>query len=357
MMRKESYIRINKWLLPLSFLYGLAVRLRNFLFDKGMLRSSTFAVPVIAVGNISVGGTGKTPHVEYLVELLRDRFKVAVLSRGYKRKSRGYRLATAETTASEIGDEPSQMHYKYNNVYVAVDEQRADGIQRLLCDEATRDVQVIVLDDSYQHRYVKPTLNILLIDSHRMITDDRLLPAGRLREPPSGKLRADIVVLTKCCGDMTPSDCDDIKASLSLLPHQQLFFTTMVYGDLKSLFGDAVMPLSDIKNDTTVLVLTGIAEPRPLLSEVKKHANDVRTMTFADHHEFTSRDIETLNAAYFALPRGSIIITTEKDAARLATQNGLAEEVKARLFVLPIRVKFLFDEAQTFNEIVLAACR
>lgn len=182
-----DFIKINKWLLPLSWLYGIGVWLRNLLFDTGVIKSRTFDVPVISVGNITVGGSGKTPHVEYLISLLHDKVKVAVLSRGYKRKSRGYRLAGAETTMPEIGDEPYQMHRKFPDIHVAVEADRCKGIETLLQSPETQDTQLVLLDDAYQHRYVKPGMNILLVDYHRLIIYDKLLPAGRLREPKEGR--------------------------------------------------------------------------------------------------------------------------------------------------------------------------
>ncbi|MGM9705137.1 MAG: tetraacyldisaccharide 4'-kinase, partial [Prevotella sp.] len=206
-MRTEGdFIKINEWLLPLSWIYGLGVQLRNALFDIGILKSHTYDIPVISVGNITVGGTGKTPHVEYLIRLLDNKFRTAVLSRGYKRKSRGYVLADAHTRIQDIGDEPYQMKKKFGNIYVAVDRKRRNGIENLINDDATKDVEVILLDDAFQHRYVKPGMNIMLVDYHRLITYDRLLPAGRLREPQTGKSRADIVIVTKCPKDLKPME-------------------------------------------------------------------------------------------------------------------------------------------------------
>ena len=196
-MRVEGdFIKINEWLLPLSWLYGLGVKFRNMLFEIGILHSESFDVPVISVGNITVGGTGKTPHVEYLIELLKDKAKVAVLSRGYKRRTRGFVIADDNATAKTIGDEPLQMKRKYgDDITVAVDRKRCHGIRQLTSDEDG--IDVILLDDAFQHRYVKPGVNILLVDYHRLIIYDKLLPAGRLREPLSGKNRADIVIVTK----------------------------------------------------------------------------------------------------------------------------------------------------------------
>ena len=190
--------QIHRWMLPFSWLYGAGVDIRNALFDMGAIRSVSYDIPIINVGNITVGGTGKTPHVEYLIRLLSGRYHVAVLSRGYKRKTKGYLLASTSTAMEEIGDEPWQIKQKFPEVYVAVDTNRRHGIERLMNDEATKDVEVILLDDAYQHRYVKPGYNILLVDYHRLISDDRLLPAGRLRERPSASRRATTVIVTQC---------------------------------------------------------------------------------------------------------------------------------------------------------------
>lgn len=352
MTNRESYIKIDKRLLPLGWLYGAAARLRNFLFDTETLKSRAYSLPIISVGNITVGGTGKTPHVEYLVELLRGKKKVAILSRGYKRKSRGYVCATADSTAKEIGDEPFQMHKKYADVYVAVDKRRTEGIERLTHDDGTKDVEAIILDDAYQHRHVRPGMNILLTDYHRIITEDAMLPAGRLREPATGKDRANIVIVTKCPQDLKPMEYRVVIKTLDLFPYQQLFFTTMAYGDLKQVFGNASKPLSAINKSAHILLIAGIAEPRQLISDLKGCSPNVLPMTFGDHHSFTPDDIKSINRAYERLPRPSIIVTTEKDAARLCGTEGLNAAVKKSLFALPIKVKFLLDGAERFDKTI-----
>lgn len=353
MTNRESYIKTNKWLLPLSWLYGAATRLRNLLYDTEALKSRAYSLPVISVGNITVGGTGKTPHVEYLIELLRGKKKVAVLSRGYKRKSYGYIRATANSTAQEIGDEPLQMHKKYADIYVAVDKKRTEGIERLTSDDETKDVETIILDDAYQHRRVSPGMNILLIDYHRMIKDDEMLPSGRLREPATGKNRANIVIVTKCPQDLKPMEYRVMIKSLDLFPYQQLFFTTMAYGGLKQVFGSASKPLSAIKKDTHILLITGIAEPRQLVSDLKSCSPNILPMTFSDHHSFTDDDIRRINNTYERLPQPSIIVTTEKDAARLCDTKGLSVAVKKNLYALPIKVEFLLDGAERFDKAIM----
>ena len=259
-----DFIKINKWLLPFSWLYGMASKLRNTLFEMGVLKMRSFKIPIISVGNITVGGTGKTPHVEYLVRLLKDQFRVAVLSRGYKRKSRGFIKADEQTMMPEIGDEPYQMKQKFPGVTIAVDKKRCHGIDILTEQDAQLDV--ILLDDAFQHRYVKPGINILLVDYHRLIIYDKLLPAGRLREPLSGKDRADIVIVTKCPKDLKPMEYRVVTKAMHLYPYQRLYFTTLEYAALQPMFqtSPADIPQLDSLHDTHVLLLTGIASPEQL---------------------------------------------------------------------------------------------
>ncbi len=343
-------IRINKWLLPLSWLYGLGVSIRNTLFDMGILESKNYQVPVICVGNLTVGGTGKTPHTEYLVQLLRRRYKVAILSRGYKRKKKGYILATDKSTVEDIGDEPWQMKQKFDNVYVAVDKNRRRGIERLCTDPETRDVEVILLDDAFQHRHVKPGVNILLIDYHRMVTEDCLLPAGRLREPKEGISRANIVVVTKCPHDIKPMGFRVVQKALKLRPYQELFFSTIKYGLLWGLFHDEERSLNSIKSEESVLLLTCIASPEQMQYDLKPYCSRITPLAYPDHHQFSENDIAEINRTFDAMPSPKLIITTEKDATRLLTVGGLNSEVKNSLFVLPIRVHIMRNEEQNFNE-------
>lgn len=230
-MKLERKIKIYHGLLPLACLYRLGVSIRNWMFDRGILHSQSFPLPVICVGNISVGGTGKTPHTEYLIRLLQNEFQVAVLSRGYKRKSKGFVLATPETDADQIGDEPYQMAHKFPDIYVAVDRDRCHGINQLTDGHTAPGIKVIVLDDAFQHRYVKAGLTILLIDYNRPIHLDRMLPAGRLREPESGKKRADIIIVSKCPAQMSEAEQQALRYDIAPLPCQQLYFTTLAYGN------------------------------------------------------------------------------------------------------------------------------
>ncbi|MDY3674259.1 MAG: tetraacyldisaccharide 4'-kinase [Prevotella sp.] len=351
-----DYIKIHSSLLPLSFLYGMGVRFRNMLFDTGILESRSFPIPVISVGNITVGGAGKTPHVEYLIRLLCETKRVSVLSRGYKRRTKGYLLASSSSTSLELGDEPYQMYLKYGRqVHVAVSANRCEGIERLCSDPETKDTDVILLDDAFQHRYVKPGVNILLVDYHRLIVYDKLLPAGRLREPKDGKRRADIVIVTKCPPDLRPMDFRVITKALNLYPYQKLFFTTIEYGDLIPLFSNSrSLALSEITSDFEVLVLSGIASPQHLLCDIQKHTENVIPMTFRDHHIFTPKDIARINNTFDSLSSKRIIITTEKDAARLVGLDGLSDDVRNHIYALPIKTTFLLEQQEQFDEFILS---
>lgn len=351
-----DFIKIRKYLLPLSFLYGLGVRIRNMLFDMDILKSRSFTMPVISVGNITVGGAGKTPHVEYLVRLLQDRVRVAVLSRGYKRRTKGYFLAGANVTAREIGDEPYQMYSKYGkNIYVAVNANRCEGIDRLRYDKATSDTDVVLLDDAYQHRYVKPGINILLVDYHRLIVYDKLLPAGCLREPKEGKRRADIVIVTKCPKDLRPMDFRVITKAMDLYPYQKLFFTTLVYKDIKPVFSETLnFSLRDLTPEHNILVLTGIASPQHLLLDLQKYTQNITPMSYSDHHHFTPKDIARINNSFDAMPKKRIIITTEKDAARLINIDGLSDDVRQHMYSLPIEISFMLEQGEQFDEFILS---
>ena len=357
-----DFIKLNKKLLPLSWLYGLGVKFRNMLFEMNILKSKSYSVPVISVGNITVGGTGKTPHVEYLIQLLKDQFRVAMLSRGYKRKSSGYVLATTETPIKMIGDEPYQIKQKYPKVTVAVDAKRTRGIDHLIHDDSTKETDVILLDDAFQHRYVKPGVNILLVDYHRSIIFDKLIPAGRLREPLKGKDRADIVIVTKCPKDLKPMEFRVLTKQMNLYPYQQLYFTTLDYGHLKRVFPDNPenpdIPESlENLTDYHVLLLTGIASPKQIYYDVKPHAKEIKTLAYGDHHAFKQKDIHHINETFASMPSPKVIITTEKDMVRLETTEGLSDEVRNNLLVLPVKISFMLEGEIMFNENIIGYVR
>ncbi len=345
-----DFIKINKWLLPFSWLYGIVVKARNTMFEMGILKSRDFDVPIISVGNITVGGTGKTPHVEYLVRLLKNHFNVAVLSRGYKRKSKGLVKATKQSTVAEIGDEPYQMNQKFDDITIAVDKKRCHAIDILTEEDPKLDV--ILLDDAFQHRYVKPGINILLVDYHRLIIYDKLLPAGRLREPLDGKNRADIVIVTKCPKDLKPMEFRVITKAMQLYPYQRLYFTTLEYAKLRPLYkeGQKSAPSLDSLHDQNVIVLTGIASPEQLMHDLSPLAKHLEPLTFADHHQFNKKDIQLINDTFTAMKAPKLIITTEKDATRLNRIEGLSDEVRKSLYVLPLRIAFMLDQENEFNQ-------
>ena len=348
-----DFIKTNKWLLPFSWLYGLGVNLRNTLFNMGVLKSRSFDIPVISVGNITVGGTGKTPHVEYLVRLLQDQFHVAVLSRGYKRKSKGFIKATADTKMPTIGDEPYQMKQKFPLATIAVDKNRCHGIDRLTADDDTLDV--ILLDDTFQHRYVKPGINILLVDYHRLIIYDELLPAGRLREPLNGKDRADIVIVTKCPKDLKPMEFRVITKAMNLYPYQQLFFTTIEYDQqLHPVFQDiqGTKNVDELKG-FNVLLLTGIGSPQQVKHDLDPLVASITPLTFSDHHQFNEKDVQLINDTLASMPSPRLVITTEKDATRLQETAGLSTLVRTNLYYLPIHVCFMLKQGDTFNTYII----
>ncbi len=348
-----DHIKIWHWLTPFSWLYGLGVGIRNILFDSGILRSQQFDLPVISVGNLSVGGTGKTPHTEYLIRLLGKEFQVAVLSRGYKRKSKGFRLATADTPAQEVGDEPFQMKRKFPHIHMAVDCDRCHGIRQLRSANVQPPVEVVILDDAYQHRYVTPGINILLMDYHRLVCFDRLLPAGRLREPQSGSQRADIVVVTKCPKSITPMERHGIARSLELQPWQKLFFTHFKYGNLRNLTTDQEIPLKELKrNKYNVVLLTGIASPQQMEDDLREFCH-FTSLHFPDHHDFTPKDMNLVDKAIAkatTADKTTIVVTTEKDAARLHCQSD-------NFYYLPVEVEVLGNRGKDFNSIILEYVR
>ncbi len=345
---------INKILLPFSWIYGWVVWFRNKLFDRGILPGEEFSVPVISIGNITVGGTGKTPHTEYLIRLLSPRFKVAVLSRGYKRKSSGFVLADATSNSSTLGDEPCQMCRKFPQILVAVDKNRRRGIARLLALPEDKRPDVVLLDDAFQHRYVVPSLSILLVDSNRPIYNDLLLPAGRLRESVENKSRADIVIVTKCPDSLEWANYKFIEEKLKLSSTQALYFTSFRYGTLIPVFGGSEMKeqtLEEVRiNKTNVLLLAGIASPQGLIDELKQYADELEILLFPDHHHFSDQDMRSIQQALASVPgENKMIITTEKDAVRLINTE-LNPELKRMLYYLPITVVFRLEQEEIFKQ-------
>ena len=349
----KSHFKIYWMLYPLAIIYRLVTGIRNNLFDWGVLKSHCFEIPTICVGNISVGGTGKTPHTEYIVRLLMNMFRVATLSRGYMRKTKGFVLANEESSHSDIGDEPYQLMKKFSGLTVAVDGDRCQGISRIM-DK----VDVIVLDDAYQHRYVKAGLTILLIDYNRPIWDDVLLPAGRLREAASGKRRADIIIVSKCPEDMGEKEMLALKEKVNPCPGQRVFFSTLLYNNMYRLSDKATRSLDSIKADEEILLVTGIASPAAVRQELEKRTKKIRSISFPDHHEFTQADTERIKKVFFEMNQEKrLIVTTEKDAARFEGKDVSREFIYLYIYILPIEVRFLNNEGKMFNQNIIEYVR
>ena len=342
MLRSFRYL-----LFPISLIYGGVVWLRNWLFDKNILKSAAFNFPIICVGNIAVGGTGKTPMVEYLIRLLQNDFITATLSRGYKRKTKGFAIADEDTTALEIGDEPMQFHNKYPDITVAVGEERLVAIPQLLQDKP--DTNVIILDDAFQHRTVKAGLNIVLTAYNNLFTRDLMMPAGDLRDVKVSMKRADIIIVTKCSSELTVEEKRLIIKEIEPLDNQSVFFTEIVYGKPYHLFNNQQ---AVIDRTTNVLLLCGIANPRPLKDYLGSSFLSYDMLRYPDHHIFNSDDLADIKKQFAKIQHiNKIILTTEKDAVRLVK---FAEELKDfPIYVLPIEHSFMFGEAAAFDKLVL----
>jgi tetraacyldisaccharide 4'-kinase len=333
-------------LFPFALLYWLVIGIRNWLFDKQILKTAEFGLPLVCVGNLSVGGTGKSPMVEYLVGRLKDDFKVATLSRGYKRKTKGYLLAGNNTTALDIGDEPMQFHLKFPAVPVAVGEERIEAIPQLLHDRP--ETEVIVLDDAFQHRSIKAGLNILLTEYSNLFTRDFYLPTGDLRDLKKSYKRAEIIIVTKCKPNLTEAEKQKLIREIKPLPHQHIFFTAIAYGELYHVISGRPASFS---HSAEILLVSGIANPRPLKKLLEEHSNIYHLLQYSDHHIFTIDDLNEIRKRFDELESDEkIILTTEKDAVRL--QKFSNEIGGLPFFVIPVRHQFLFDEGTIFDRLV-----
>ena len=357
LLNKEQRKSIMEALLkPFSWGYGAGVWLRNTAFDMGVLPQEEFDVPVVSVGNITVGGTGKTPHVEYIIEKLYSRYHVAVLSRGYKRKTKGFILASNNSTPRDIGDEPYQIYRKYSAmITLAVCESRRKGIRELL--RIDPEIDLILLDDGFQHRYVQPKVNIVLVDYNLPPYDDRLMPLGTLREPARNVLRADIVVVTKCPTDITAMDIRMVKKNLGLFPYQGLFFSNIRYADPIPVYpvqSPQLTSLQWLREDDAVLCLTGIATPKPLVRYLRHYTTNLKVMHFDDHHDFTRSDFNDIFKVYNGLEgKRKFIITTEKDAVRIMNNPYYPPTKRNCIYYIPMKVGFLELEGSNFIEDVV----
>ncbi len=333
-------------LLPFALIYGAIVWFRNWLYSKNIFKSTSFGMPIICVGNLSLGGTGKSPMVEYLVMHLKNQFKVATLSRGYKRKTKGYALANAQTTALDIGDEPMQFHRKFPGVPIAVGEERLVAIPQLLHDHPV--TQVIILDDAFQHRAIKAGLNIILTEHGNLFTRDFFIPTGDLRDIRGSYKRADVIVVTKCLSNLEAAEKNAIMEEIEPLPHQHIFFTTIVYGTPYHITNHS---FGFINDQAEVLLVTGIANPKPLQKFLEERTESYYMMHYGDHHIFSIDDWKDIKKRFETIDaEKKIILTTEKDAMRLLKFE--AEIANLPFYVIPIEHKFLFGEGTMFDGIV-----
>ncbi len=339
--------------MPLTAAYALIVFLRNKLFDWNILCSQEFNFPVISVGNLTVGGTGKTPHVDYLINLLSKDFKVAVLSRGYKRKSKGFILAGKNPDPDEIGDEPCLLKLKYPETIVAVDSNRRRGIQKL--SEMSPPPDLILLDDAFQHRYVKPGLSILLFDYNRPVKKDILLPSGRLREPVSSKKRAKIILITKSPKNLKAIEMRIMAQEMQLDKFQHLFFTRVQSGEIISVFPNLNTDLPAIlTKKPEILIVSGIANPRHIKPFARKISPQTKELVFKDHHNYSEQDAILIVSEYKKLTKGNgIVLTTEKDAVKLQKFQELFKEIEQRFFYIPIFITFLNKDQENFNDQII----
>jgi tetraacyldisaccharide 4'-kinase len=337
-------------LFPFSLIYGVVVIIRNWCYDSGIFKSRKFFIPIISVGNLDVGGAGKSPMTEYLVRLFKNDYRLGTLSRGYGRKTKGYFTAANNSTGSVaalIGDEPAQFHQKFPDITVAVCEDRVTGIKTLQFDH-----KLIILDDAYQHRAVTPGLSLLLFDYNRVDEPHLLLPAGNLREPFSGRKRADILIITKCPETLTADEQAVILKRIKPFANQQVFFTSIVYQSMQTMDGKPADEV--ITTDTTVFILTGIANANPLINHIKNYTQQIIHHNYPDHHRFSLKNISKLAAEFSACSsKHKVIITTEKDAQRLTERELLPLIKQLPVLIMPIGISFLNGEQPKFDQFVI----
>ena len=324
--------------------------MRNWLFSNEILKSTSFKIPIISVGNLAVGGTGKTPHTEFILSTLQNEWKTAMLSRGYKRNTKGFYLADKQADSFKIGDEPYQIYQKFPGVSIAVDEKRVHGVKML--QSLLPDLEVVVLDDAFQHRYIEAGLSILLTDYSNLYTRDLLLPAGTLREWHGGSKRANIIIVTKCPKDINPIDMRVIESELKIENNQSLFFSTYQYKEIVPVFPTDVTNVWTLKRveaeNASVLLVAGIVSPQPIVSYLNRYSQKIETLFFGDHHAFQPKDFDSINKQFEALQGEKILIVTEKDAARLVSSPNFPNSLKSKLYALPIGVSILHDQETLF---------
>ncbi len=324
-------------LFPISIIYGLIIKIRNLLFEWKILPSKTFSIPIISVGNLSVGGTGKTPHVDYLIRLFKDKYRIATLSRGYGRKTSGFIIANSDSTEKDIGDEPLLFAKKHTSIFVSVDANRVRGIKKLL--KTNSDIKLILLDDAYQHRYVKAGLSILLTDYFSLYTSDFLLPTGNLRESRSEAKRADIIIITKTPKVFSPLDRRFILNKIKPLSHQSVYFSYISYGKFEPLYENS--KFTEAQNPSKILLFTGIANPIPFEEFLKRQCNELISIRFKDHHRYGYEDLIKIKEKFESIYSGNkILITSEKDKMRLLDEKLLDVFSELPVFYVPIEIDF-----------------
>jgi tetraacyldisaccharide 4'-kinase len=347
--------RRNILLYPLSLVYGAVTSIRNLLYSSGILNRHEFSIPIICVGNITIGGTGKTPHSEYIIRILKDKFNVALLSRGYKRKSRGFRFVDPEMSPVEAGDEPLQICKKFPGITVAVDADRVKGVNTILKERPA--TEVIILDDGFQHRRILPGFTILLTDFNRLMIRDHLLPYGNLRESVINMYNADMILITKCPEDISPIQRRIIVKEIDKAAYQNLYFTSIGYMDPVPVFGDVIPGQIFAEGKTGkpfVILVSGIADPAPLKEYLGKLAGEVNLIGYPDHHRFTEKDISKIIEVFNSTPAPEkFIITTEKDAIRLREFTNIAEPLRSSFYYIPVGVKFLNDDQKEFDNLII----
>lgn len=336
------------WTAPLSWLYAAGVSVRHAMFNIGIFKTEEFDIPIVVVGNITVGGTGKTPFTEFLVEHLSEKYNVAVLSRGYMRKTKGFVLANETSSFKSVGDEPKQIKLKFPSVPVAVCEKRVEGIRRLR--ELHPEVNLIILDDAFQHRYVEGWVNIVLMDYNCPVWEDSMLPLGRLRDNLDSLARANLFVMTKCPEKLSPLDQRMVYKNLDPFPYQSLFFTHFESASPRPLYLD-LAESTTIKRGHPVVAMTGIANPSGFMAYVEHNFALLHKMIFPDHYIFKMRDIYRLEGLLESCPPDTVVLVTEKDAVKLMASRKISQNVKKRLFYVSINVAFN-DRDVDFNRII-----
>ena len=333
-------------LAPFSFLYGIGIGLRNFFYKNGILKGVEFDMPLISVGNLSIGGAGKTPHIEYLIRLLRDYLNVATISRGYKRKTKGFLIVKPNHNANAVGDEPLQFARKFQDVLVTVSESRTFAVPQILMEQP--DNQVILLDDAFQHLSIKPGLNILLTEYSYPFTKDYLLPSGRLREWRSAYRRADIIVVSKCPSEITDADKNRMIDDIEPLKRQRIYFSYYKYD--RPYFILKPDYYFNLTSDLDVVLISAIARTDYLIEYLEKEVNSIQALEYEDHHYFTKFDVSQLKNTFNKIESSKkIILTTEKDAMRLELHRQFIVDNKLPVYVLPVKVAFHFDEGEAFD--------